>query len=139
MNKKEILEFISKNPIAYMGTIEDGKPRVRAMGTYKAVEEGIFFSMQTPKDVYKQVKANPATEVCYFADGTQVRVCGIMEESTNQALKEEILKARPFLQPGVDEQGWGFIGALVLKNAKAHVLDMANQEPAGTPKTWIDM
>ncbi len=141
MDKKEILEFITKNPIAYMATVDEkGKPRVRAMGTYKADEtNGIIFSMQTPKDVYKQVKKNPDTELCYFANGVQVRVCGQLEELTDQALKEQIAKDRPFLKPGIDEHGWGFVGAFKVKNAKASVLNMAKQEPAGTPKTWLDL
>lgn len=140
MNKKEILEFITKNPIAYMATVdEEGKPRVRAMGTYRADENGIIFSMQTPKDIYKQVKKNPATELCYYANGTQVRVCGQLEELTDQALKEEIAEKRPFLKPGIDEQGWGFVGAFIVRNAKASVLEMSKQAPAGTPKTWLDL
>ncbi|MBN2239262.1 MAG: pyridoxamine 5'-phosphate oxidase family protein [Dehalococcoidales bacterium] len=139
MDKKEILEFIANNPIAYMGTVEDGKPRVRAMGTYRSDENGIIFSMQSPKDVYKQLVANPETECCYFANGVQVRVHGTMEESKDQALKEEIAAARTFYKPGIDEQGWDYVGVFILKNGKATVLDMSKQEPAGTPKTWVDL
>ena len=71
MDKKEILEFITKNPIAYVATVEGNKPHVRALGTYRADENGIIFSMQSDKNVYKQVMTNPEIESCYFADGVQ--------------------------------------------------------------------
>ena len=79
MDKKEVLEFITKNPIAFVATAESNKPHVRAFGTYKADENGIIFSMQSDKDVYKQIVANPETEICYYADGVQIRVKGQIE------------------------------------------------------------
>src|SRR4030042_772433 len=140
MDKKEILAFITKNPIAYMATAEGNKPHVRAMGTYQADEKGIIFSMQTPKDVYKQLVKNPETELCYFNDGVQVRVNGRMEEITDIAVKKEITEKRPFYKPGVEKEGWGYVGVFILKHGKATVMDMKGPPaPPGAPKTWIDL
>ena len=140
MDKKEILDFITKNPIAYMATLDGNKPRVRAMGTYRADENGIIFSMQSPKDVYKQLMNNPETELCYYADGIQIRVSGRMQQVTDMALKEEIVEKRPFYKPGVEEEGWDYVGAFILKDGKATVLDMKGPpSPAGAPKTYIDL
>src|SRR4030042_1627477 len=105
MDKKEILAFITKNPTAYMATVEGNKPHVRAMGTYRADEKGIIFSMQTPKDVYKQLVKNPETELCYFTDGVQVRVNGRMEQVTDVAMKKEITEKSPFYKPGGEKGG----------------------------------
>ena len=44
MNKQEILDFITKNPVAYVATAEGNKPYVRPIGTYRADENGIIFS-----------------------------------------------------------------------------------------------
>jgi uncharacterized pyridoxamine 5'-phosphate oxidase family protein len=140
MDKKEILDFITKNPTAYLATVEGNKPHVRAMGTYRADENGIIFSMQSPKDVYKQLVKNPETELCYFADGVQVRVSGRMQQVTDMALKKEILEKRPFYKPGVEKEGWGYVGAFILKNGKATVMDMKGPPtPPGAPKTWTDL
>jgi len=143
MDKKEILAFITKNPIAFMATVDGNKPHVRAMGTYKANEEdGIAFSMQAAKDVYKQIEKNPEVEICYYADGVQVRVTGKFDiwKNMTDAQKEEMLKIRPFLKPQVDEHGWGFVKVMTLKNAKATVLDMKGPPaPPGAPKVWIDL
>ncbi|MBN2076603.1 MAG: pyridoxamine 5'-phosphate oxidase family protein [Dehalococcoidales bacterium] len=137
MDKKEILAFITKNPVAFMATIDGDKPHVRAMGTYRADENGIIFSMQSPKDVYKQLVKNPETEICYWAEGTQIRVNGRMEEVRDTKLKEEIVEARPFYKPGVEEQGLDYAGVFILKNGKAYVVDMG--ATPGSPKTYVDL
>ena len=142
MNKKEILEFISKNPIAYMATVEGKTPHVRAMGTYKVDEKaGLIFSMQAVKDVYKQIEKNPEVELCYFANGVQVRVTGKFEvwKSLPDTEKEDLVKARPFLKAQVDENGWNYVKVMTLKNAKATVLDMSKPVVPGAPKEWITL
>jgi uncharacterized pyridoxamine 5'-phosphate oxidase family protein len=139
MDKKEILAFITKNPTVYMATIEGTKPHVRAMGTFRADENGIIFSMQSPKDVYKQLVKNPEVELCYFADGVQIRVSGRFEPVTDMALKKAIVEKRPFYKPGVEKKGWDYVGAFILKNGKATVMDMKGPPTPPGPKVWIDL
>jgi uncharacterized pyridoxamine 5'-phosphate oxidase family protein len=110
------------------------------MGTYRADENGIIFSMQTDKDVYRQLIANPETQVCYYANNVQVRVSGQMEPITDLELKKEIAEARPFLKPGIEEKGWDYVGVFKVRNARATVLDMKSGSPkSGAPKEWIDL
>ncbi len=140
MDKKEILDFITKNPTAFLATVEGKKPHVRAMGTYQADENGIIFSMQSPKDVYKQLVKNPETEICYYANNVQIRVSGKMQQVTDMTLKKEILEKRPFYKPGVEKDGWDYVGVFILKNGKATVLDMKGPPtPPGVPKIYIDL
>ena len=140
MNKEEILAFITKNTTAYLATVEGKKPHVRAMGTFRADENGIIFAMQSPKDVYKQLVKNPETEICYFADGVQVRVSGQLQESKDLALKKQILEKRPFYKPGIDAQGWDYVGAFIMKHGKATVMDMKGPpSPPGTSKAYINL
>jgi uncharacterized pyridoxamine 5'-phosphate oxidase family protein len=137
LDKKEILEFITKNRVGYLATVEDDKPHVRAMGTYRADENGIIFSMQSPKEVYKQLVKNPETEVCYWAEGIQIRVSGRMEEIKDAKIKEEIVEARTFYKPGVEEEGLDYVGAFILKHGKAYVAD--RKATPGSPKTYVDL
>jgi uncharacterized pyridoxamine 5'-phosphate oxidase family protein len=140
MDKKEILAFITKNPTAFMATASGNIPHVRALGTYRADENGIIFSMQSYKDVYKQVLANPNTELCYFADGVQIRVVGKLEPVKDLALKKEITEKRPFYKPGVEKEGWDYVGAFILKNGKATIMDMKGPpSPPTADKTWINL
>lgn len=140
MDKKEILAFITKNPVAYVATAEDNIPHVRALGTFRADENGIIFAMQADKDVYKQIVKNPATEICYYAESVMVRVKGQMEPITDATIKNEIIEKRPFYKPGVEKVGLDYVGAFKVKNAKANVLDMKGPPtPAGASKVWMDL
>lgn len=96
MNKKEILDFISKNNIGWLATVEGKAARVRGMDTFRADENGLIFYTDKSKNVYKQIIKNPDIEVCYFAKGLQVRVRGKAELVEDIALKKEIVSRRPF-------------------------------------------
>jgi uncharacterized pyridoxamine 5'-phosphate oxidase family protein len=139
MDKKEILDFITKNPIAYVATVEGKKPHVRAFGTYRADENGIVFSMQSNKDVYKQVTKNPEVELCYYANSVQIRVAGKFSAVEDMALKKEMVEKRTFLKPQVEQHGWDFLKVFVMKGGKATVLDMKTPTPPGAPQTWVNL
>ena len=138
MNKKEILEYISKNPDSYMATIDDGKPRVRGIGIYRADESGIIIQISSVKDVYKQLSKNPEAELCFanLREGIQIRVRGRMELLEDANLKKEVVEKRPFLRSLVDREGWDVIKLYCLKHGKACVwTPKTNFEP----KAYIEL
>ena len=96
MNKKEILAFISDNNIGYLATSENNLPYVRGMDTFRADENGLIFYTDKSKNVCRQMIKNPDVEVCYYADGLQVRVRGRVEMTEDIKIKKEIVAARPF-------------------------------------------
>jgi pyridoxamine 5'-phosphate oxidase len=136
MDKKEMLAFITANPAACLGTVEDNKARVRGMQTYRADEKGLIFYTSKMKDVFKQIVKNPEVEVCYFAKDfqVQVRVRGKIEIIEDLALKKEIVEKRPFLKP-MYEKNYDGLGVLRLKG-KATTWSMQNM---AAPKTFIDL
>jgi pyridoxamine 5'-phosphate oxidase len=103
MDKKDILAFITANPISFFATVDGQAARVRGMETYRADENGLIFYTSKSKNVYKQMAKNPDIEVCYFAKGVQVRVRGRIETLEDMALKKEIVKNRPFLGEYTEE------------------------------------
>ncbi len=130
MTREEVFEFVNANPVCYLATVEGDAPHVRAMGMYKADERGILIQLSTVKGMYKELVENPKVELCFNGGGKQVRVSGKAEFLEDQALKEEVLKARPFLKPLVDAQGWEVIKVFRVANATASVWTMAtNLEP----------
>jgi pyridoxamine 5'-phosphate oxidase len=137
MDKKEIMAFITANPTCFLATVEGNKPHVRAIGTFRADENGIIYAMQSYKDVYKQLVKNHEIEACYWANGIQLRVSGKVQEVVDVALKKEIMDKRPFYKPGVEKEGWGYVGVFVLKHGKAAVIEA--KAPPGAPKNWIDL
>lgn len=138
MNKEEIMQFISENPICYLATVEGGVPRVRAIGTYKADERGILIQISTPKDVYKELAKNPKVELCYhsLSKNMQLRVNGTAEFLEDQGLKEQVVKDRPFLKPLVDAEGYSAIKIFRVANASAYIW---TKEKNFAPKEYIKL
>jgi pyridoxamine 5'-phosphate oxidase len=136
MNKEEILAFIAENPIAFLGTVDDNKARVRGMDTFRADSDGLIFYTSKVKNVFKQIAANPEVEACYFAKGTQVRVRGKMEVLEDLALKKEIVEKRPFLKPMYqDDTSYANMAVCRLKG-QATTWSM---EAMTAPTTFIDL
>ena len=136
MDKKEILEFMNENSRAFLATLEDGKPRVRAMGIYKMEERGIIIQTFKSKDVCKQLTENPEVEICFnnFEQGIQVRVRGKVEPYEDDAEKKESLEQRPFLKKFVD-QGEE-IALFILKDGLAHIW---NVDKNFDPKSFVKL
>ncbi|GAI55006.1 unnamed protein product, partial [marine sediment metagenome] len=101
MNKSEVLAFLNANPDCHLATVEGNKPHVRAIGIWRADENGIILQTSTVKDLYKQLSENPNVELCFnnYQDGIQVRVSGTLEPVDDVELKKEIITKRPFLKP----------------------------------------
>jgi len=136
MNKQEILEFIIKNRTSHLATIEDGAPRVRAIGINRADEEGILFQTWKSKDIGKQLEKNPEVEFCFnnYEEGIQVRVRGTVVLVDNAAVKEELVARRPHFQKWLDEGQEPVMYRL--KNGLAHVWTL---EENFEPKEFISL
>ena len=81
MDKKDIIEFVWKNPVCYMGTVEGDAPRVRPFLVWMVDESGIYLDTAPYKEVYKQIKENPKIELCFHKQGVKevLRVSGKIE------------------------------------------------------------
>ncbi len=128
MTKEEIIQFMNANPACHLATADGNQPRVRGMLIYRADEQGILLHTGTPKDVCKQMMANPRVELCFFnpKDNVQVRVTGKAELVDDQKLKDEIVANRPFMQPWIKQFGYKFMALFRVRNAVATVWTMAS-------------
>jgi uncharacterized pyridoxamine 5'-phosphate oxidase family protein len=123
--KEEILAFINQNPLCFVATDDNGQPRVRGIMMFRADTGGIIISTAKNKDFYSQLKANPRTELCFYHDKMQIRITGMaMDIDDNLALKQEIVTARPFLQPMIEYKGYEFMGLLCITKCVATAWDM---------------
>lgn len=130
MDKTEILEFINKNPIFVLATVEAGRPRARYMMTSIADSRGIIFSTGRKKNVYAQLVAAPAVELCYYEQDSeiQIRIEAGVEEVRDDALKTEIVDKFPFLKPWIEKEGLDQMATFRLVDAKAAVIVSAGPE-----------
>lgn len=138
MNTVEIMDFVRANPYCALATIEAGEPRVRMVMILRADEHGILFNTGVTKDLYKQIEANTAVELCFFspADRLQVRIRGRFSLQRDAETHALVLEKLPFLKPMVEAQGTDLLAPYVLKNGRATVWTMAtNLEP----KTFVQL
>jgi pyridoxamine 5'-phosphate oxidase len=136
MNKAEILAFCKANNPAWLATLENGEPRVRAMGIYKIEESGIIIQTQKGKDVYDQLYKSPDVELCFYnqKEGTQIRIRGKVTPIEDVTVKAQAIVDRPFLQKFT--KGPQDVGLFLLKNGKAHVWNMTTNMQ---PKTFVQL
>lgn len=101
MTKKEVIEAINKNPVFYLATQEGNQPHVRGMLLYKAEEDEIVFHTAKLRELFSQLMSNDNAEMCFNADGVQIRISGKLELVEDNALKDEIANhpSRTFLNP----------------------------------------
>lgn len=104
MTKEEMIAFMNANPVMQLATVEEDKPRVRAILLFKADEKGIIFHTANTKDLYKQLMKNPNVEICFNSPDTQLRVTGVAHVDDDPKLREEIFAhpTRKFLQAWKD-------------------------------------
>lgn len=118
----QIIEFLNKNTMAFIATVDRDAPCVRGIMTYKTSTDGIIFTTGKNKDFYKQLKANDAIELCFYNNDIQIRVSGrAVEHDENLELKKEIVAARPFMQPWIDAAGYDIIALFIVVDCKAIV------------------
>ncbi len=138
MTKEEVLEFITKNPVFNLATIDGNQPRTRMIMMYRADENGIIFSTGREKDVNKQLQANPAVEMCFYGSeqNCQVRIEGAAEAVDDLELKKQLVEDFPFLKPWIDAQGYDALITYRVQNGRATTWTMETNE---LPKEYVDL
>ncbi len=138
MTKEEVLEFITKNPVFSLATIDGSQPRTRMIMMYRGDENGIIFSTGREKDVNKQLQINPAVEMCFYGgeQNCQVRIDGTAEVVDDLELKKQIVEDFPFLKPWIEAQGYEVLITYSVQNAKATTWTMETNEQ---PKEYVQL
>jgi len=102
MQFEDCIKFANANPTCYLATIDGDQPRVRGMLMWYADKTGFYFNTGAMKDLYRQLKANPKVELCFFDPKSKnlqmMRVTGQVEFLDDLELKKRLVEARPFLK-----------------------------------------
>lgn len=127
MVKEEIFEFMNRNPVFHLATLDEDQPRVRGMLLFRSDENGIIFHTASTKDVYTQLMKHPKAELCFQEQGTQLRVTGVLELVKDEKLKSEIFNhpTRKFLQAWKENGMDGILQIFCMKDATAVEWTMA--------------
>lgn len=78
MDLKECYKFAIEHPLCSVATTDGDQPRVRIMLLDAADETGFYFATLSPKDVTKQLHANPKVEVCFFNNASDLMEARMM-------------------------------------------------------------
>lgn len=94
---------------------------------FKANKDGIIFHTASTKDVFAQVMKNPKAELCFQSQGSQIRVAGILEQVSDENLRNEIFNhpSRKFLQSWKENGIDSLLQIFCLKNGTAVEWTMA--------------
>jgi uncharacterized pyridoxamine 5'-phosphate oxidase family protein len=128
MTRQEVLEFVKAHPVSFMATVEQGKPRVRAMQTALIGPEGLTFCTGVQKDVHQQLVAGGSVELAYLDPKGDVllRVRGEMERVDDPAVTKRILdEVFTFLKPVVAQYGYEIFSSFRLAKGTSIVWRMA--------------
>lgn len=114
-----VYDFLKQCGTYYLATVdENGKPRVRPFGTVDIFEGRLYIQTGKVKDVYKQLKNNPAAEICAFGQGNWIRLSGNLIEDDRVEARRHMLDAYPGLRRSYDENDGNTV-VLYFENGKA--------------------
>ncbi len=127
MDVKDCIEFATANPLCYIASIDGDQPRVRTVMMWKADASGFYFVLFCQKDMTKQLKQNPKTEICFFnaacpnpQEWTQLRVTGKVEFLEDEKTLEEAYQARSFLEAIAGYSLRPFVAPCRIASGEAH-------------------
>ena len=96
---QEISRILSETPMCFIATMDGTQPRVRAFQFQFEQDGKLWFCTARNKDVFKQLLANPAVEICAVKqDMTWLRLTGKMALADDMAVKERVLAAQPLIK-----------------------------------------
>ena len=123
---KEVYEFLKECGVYYLGTIDNGKPRVRPFGTIEIFEDHLYIQTGKSKDVYKQILANPSVEICAFKDGRWIRIEGRLIPDDRVEAKKDMLDKNPSLRGMYNENDDNTI-VLYFESGKATIYSFTEE------------
>lgn len=103
MKLQDCIDFANANPVCWIATVDGDQPRVRGVLMMSADESGFYYALLSPKQVSRQLKANPKMEVCFYnnppslGEARQMRVTGLAELVQDPALIKKVAQDRAFL------------------------------------------
>lgn len=124
--QQEICDYLGECGVFYFGTVCDGAPALRPLGFRMCKDGQLYLGVGTHKDVYAQLKANPAVSICATKpDGSNwIRISGTAVCDDDPALAEAAFEVMPQLKPVYESNGWK-MGVFHLEQAKATFYEKA--------------
>ena len=94
-----VYEFLKECGVFFVATVNDTAPAVRPFGAVMEHEGELYISTANTKNVYAQMKNNPAIQIVALKSGTRdwIRIDGNAVEVHDIGIKQKMLEECPVL------------------------------------------
>lgn len=125
---ERVIRFLTENSPFYLATINAGKPRLRPLG-FACLHDGkLYFGVGKHKDVYKQVAATPAVEICAANPRSEwIRIHGNAVLDDNPAVLASAFEALPMLKDIYNETTGKQIGFFHIGDIQVEFKDVMGE------------
>lgn len=101
----KINDYLTEAGVFFLATVDGDQPKVRPLGAHMEMDGKVIFGVGDFKDVYKQLVANPLTEiVACKQDGHWMRYTGKAVFETDNKYAEAMLDGAPHLRSVYNEE-----------------------------------
>lgn len=123
----KVNDFLSEAGVFFLATADGAQPKVRPLGAHLEMDGKVIFGVGDFKDVYKQLTANPLTEiVACKSDGHWLRYTGKAVFETDPKYAEAMIEAAG-LQAIYNEETGNKLMAFHLEDATAVDIPMMGE------------
>ena len=113
-------DFLTEAGLFFLATADGDQPKLRPLGAHMEMDGKVMFGVGDFKDVYKQLAANPKTEiVAAKADGHWLRYTGRVVFDTDPRYEAAGLEAMPSLKDIYNEKTGLHMAIFHLEDATA--------------------
>ena len=124
----KVNDFLTEAGVFFMATVDGDQPKLRPLGMHLEMDGKVLFGVGDFKDVYKQLKANPKTEiVACKPDGHWLRYTGKAVFEADPKYAEAALELMPHLKNIYNEETGHKMMVFHLEDATA--VDIAMMGP----------
>ncbi|MCR5160851.1 MAG: pyridoxamine 5'-phosphate oxidase family protein [Lachnospiraceae bacterium] len=121
-------EFLTEAGVFFLATADGNQPKIRPLGAHMEMDGKEIFGIGDFKDVYKQLAANPNTEiVACKSDGKWLRYTGKAVFETDPKYAEAMLDGMPQLRGIYNEETGHKMMCFHLEDATGVVIAMMGE------------
>ncbi len=121
-------DFLTEAGVFFLATVDGDQPKLRPLGAHLEMDGKVIFGIGDFKAVYRQLKANPKTEISACKEGGRwLRYTGRVVFETDPKYAEAMLEMMPHLR-GIynDETGYKMM-CFHLEDASAFEIAMSGE------------
>ena len=123
-----INDFLTEAGVFFLATVDGNQPKLRPLGAHMEINGKVMFAIGDFKDVYKQLVANPLTEiVACGSNGKWLRYTGKAVFETDPKIAEAVLEGAPELKAIYNDETGYKLKLFHLEEATAVLIPMMGE------------